>query len=246
MRVLIVDDEPHARAKLRRMLRAYPDIDVVAEAGDGIAAVQRCIEHSPDALFLDMQMPEIDGFGVVERLPEPRPAVVLVTAFEQHALRAFDAEITDYLLKPVADDRLERTVRRLRALRDASGSTRPALPAAKLLVADRGKVHVVDPASIEWLEAADNYVHVHTGSRSYLLRRTLRLLLDELGPRFVRIHRCFAIPIDRVCAVEPRGKGDAVVLLRDGRQIPCSRQHTPSLLALLQPGAGGLHIAPSR
>jgi two-component system LytT family response regulator len=246
VRVLIVDDEPHARAKLRRMLGMYDDIEVVGEAADGMSALQRCIEHSPDAVFLDMQMPEMDGFGVVERLPVPRPAIILVTAFEEHALRAFDAEITDYLLKPVAGDRLERTVRRLRALRDAPQATLQAPTPAKLLVADRGKVHVVDPESIEWLEAADNYVHVHTGGRSYLLRRTLRLLLDELGPRFVRVHRCFAIPIDRVCAVESRGKGDAVVLLRDGRQIPCSRQHKSSLLALLQPRADDLAIAPSR
>ena len=234
MRVLIVDDEPHARSKLRRMLEAFADVDVVGEASDGIQAVARCVERLPDAIFLDMQMPEMDGFGVIARLPAPRPAVVLVTAFEQHALGAFDAEVTDYLLKPVASERLERTVKRLRASAPAP-APRPIVEARpRLLVSDRGKTAVVDHSDIEWLESADNYVHVHTRARSFLLRRTLASLLDELGVSFVRVHRCFAIRVDRVTAVHARGKGNGTVMLRDGRELPCSRQHKPALMTWLQ------------
>jgi two-component system LytT family response regulator len=250
VRVLIVDDEPHARAKLRRMLDGFPDIHVVGEAVDGADALRRCAQQVPQAIFLDMQMPELDGFGVVARLPHPRPSVVMVTAFEEHALHAFDAEVMDYLLKPVAADRLERTIRRLRTslaghrsglapLADfAPNAQFAAAPgsSAKLLISMRGKTEVVFHSSIEWLESADNYVHLHAGGKSFLIRRTLANLLDELGARFVRVHRCFAVPVDRVEGVHARGKGEAMVALRGGRCIPCSRQHKLALLEKLQSG----------
>lgn len=231
MRVLIADDEAHARAKLRRMLTAFADIEVVGEAVNGTHAVTLCVRLAPDAMFLDMQMPELDGFGVIGRLALPRPSIVMVTAFEEHALGAFDADVTDYLLKPVGVERLERSVRRLRAVATAPPSTHSA--PATLLISDRSKSEIVNLADVEWLESADNYVHVHAAGKSSLVRRTLANLLHDLGPSFVRIHRCFAVPIDQILEVHARGKGDATVVLRSGRKLPCSRQHKTSLMSAL-------------
>ena len=248
MRVLVIDDEPHARAKLRRMLESFRDVNVVGEAADGVEALRQCICHNPDAIFLDMQMPELDGFGVVSRLPRPRPSVVMVTAYEEHALNAFDAEVRDYLLKPVAIDRLERTISRLQTpltsrLSRPGGLSR-VVPrpgdvicttnSARLLASARGKTEVVAHSDIDWLESADNYVHVHEAHKSYLVRCAFGDLLEELGSSFVRVHRCFAISLGRVVAVHARAKGDAVITLKNGRDIPCSRQYKPNLLLRLR------------
>ncbi len=232
MRVLIVDDEAPARAKLRRMLARYDDVEIVGEASDGAAALERVAELAPDALFLDVQMPEVDGFDVAASLPDGGPAIVFVTAYDQHALRAFDADATDYLLKPVAPERLERALQRLRTAAPAAASH--AAP-AQLLIADRGQVHVVACADIEWLAAADNYVELHLPGRSLLMRRTLAALLDDLGPAFVRTHRGAAVALARVQAVRPRGKGDAVVVLHSGAEVPCSRQYRAALMERLRP-----------
>jgi two-component system, LytTR family, response regulator len=229
MRALIVDDEILARQKLTRMLRAFADVEVVGEAADGAAALTLAAQLEPDVIFLDVQMPEVDGFDVAASLPDDAPALVFVTAFDQYALRAFEAEAIDYLLKPVEPERLARTVQRLRE--PARGAGRPhAVTPAHLLIADRGTTHVVRCADIEWLEAADNYVNVHLPGRNLLMRRTLAALLDELGPGFVRTHRGAAVALAAVSAVQPRGKGDATVMLRSGAEAPCSRQYREALM----------------
>jgi two-component system LytT family response regulator len=243
MRVLIVDDEAPARAKLHRMLRAFADIEVVGEAADGERALTLALELQPDAIFLDVQMPGVDGFDVAASLPDDAsaPALVFVTAFDQYALRAFDAAATDYLLKPVDPERLERAVKRLRGLYAASpddAASRPARPnagmPAHLVVAGRGTTHVVRCADIEWLEAADNYVNLHLPERSLLIRRTLGALLDDLDPAFVRTHRGAAVALAAVLDVRSRGKGDATVVLRSGAEAPCSRQYRAALMQRLQ------------
>jgi two-component system LytT family response regulator len=232
VRVLIVDDEAPARAKLRRMLATYPDVEIVGEAADGDAALRLAGEVALDAIFLDVQMPEVDGFDVAASLPDGGPAVVFVTAFDRYALRAFDTHATDYLLKPVEPDRLERALLRLRAgLRARPGA---AAPPAQLLVADRGATHVVRVVDIDWLQAADNYVTVHALGKALLLRRTLESLLGDLGPAFVRTHRSAAVALAAVQSVRPRGKDDATVVLKSGTEVPCSRQHRATLLRLLQ------------
>jgi two-component system, LytTR family, response regulator len=184
-------------------------------------------------IFLDVQMPEVDGFDVAASLPDDAPALVFVTAFDQYAVRAFDAQAADYLLKPVEPERLARTVQRLReALR---GAARPSVGMpAHLMVADRGKTHVVRCADIEWLEAADNYVNIHLPGQSLLIRRTLAALLNDLDPAFVRTHRGAAVALAAVLAVRPRGKGDATVVLRSGVEVPCSRQHREMLMQRLR------------
>ena len=233
MRALIVDDEALARSKLLRMLRAFPDVEVIGEVADGATALTLAEQLRPDVIFLDVQMPEVDGFDVAASLPDDAPALVFVTAFDQYALRAFDAQAVDYLLKPVEPERLARTVQRLRA--SVRVTTRPSVGMpAQLMIADRGKTHVVRCTDIEWLEAADNYVNIHLPGRSLLMRRTLTALLHDLDPMFVRTHRGAAVALAAVLTVRPEGKGDATVILRSGAEVPCSRQHRAALMQRLQ------------
>jgi two-component system LytT family response regulator len=231
LRALLVDDEAPARARLRRLLLAHPQIDVIGEARNGREALQGVAEHAPDALFLDVQMPDIDGLSVAASLPDPAPAVVFVTAFDRYALPAFDAAALDYLLKPIDAEHVARAVQRLLA-REPRGGARP-MP-SQLLIPDRGRTHVLPVSEIEWLEAADNYVVVHAGERAPLMRRTLAALLADLGEAFVRTQRSAAVAIAQVQAVESLAKGDATVLLRSGARVPCSRQHRAQLVERLK------------
>lgn len=234
MRVLIVDDEAPARSKLLRMLHVFPDIEVVGEAFDGASALALTAQLRPDVIFLDVQMPEIDGFDVAASLPDDGPVIVFVTAFDRYALRAFDTHAVDYLLKPVEPERLDRTVQRLRGSVRAAARSSFRVP-TQLMIIDRGQTHVVRCADIEWLEAADNYVNIHLPGRSLLMRRTLAALLDDLGLAFVRTHRGAAVALAAVLTVRPRGKGDATIVLRSGAEVPCSRQHRAELMQRLQP-----------
>lgn len=228
LRLLIVDDEPPARARLRRLLAARPDVQVIGEAGDGATALTMVESLAPDALLLDLQMPEVSGLDVAASLPDDGPAVVFVTAFEQYALQAFDAAAVDYLLKPVDPARLARALERLRR-------QRPAVPAAptRLLVPQAGRTTVLRVADIEWLQAADNYVELHGQGRQCLLRRTLSGLLGDLGPAFVRIHRARAVALAQVAAVHVMPKGDAEVQMRGGTALRCSRAYRAALVQAL-------------
>lgn len=231
LRLLLVDDEPPARARLRRLLGDIPGTTVVGEAGDGIAAIEAVQRLQPDALLLDVQMPEVGGLDVAASLPADGPAVVFVTAFDRFALQAFDAAAVDYLLKPVEPERLARAVARLRA---QPGPRR--LPSPKqLLVEERGHLRVLAVDSIRWVTAADNYVELHgTEGRHWLLRRTLAALLSDLGPGFVRVHRSHAVALSAVAEVQPADKGDARVLLAGGPVLPCSRSYRAALVQALQ------------
>ena len=234
MRALIVDDEAPARHKLRRMLAAFADVDVIGEASDGAAALALAAELQPDVIFLDVQMPEVDGFDVAASLPDDGPALVFVTAFDRHALKAFDTHACDFLLKPVEPERLGRAIERLRAPSRPAARTGAGVAPSQLLIVDRGMTHVVRVADIEWLQSADNYVYVHLQGRSLLMRRTLEALLGDLGPAFARTHRSAAVALARVQALRPRGKSDATVVLDSGSEVPCSRQHRAALVQHLQ------------
>jgi two-component system, LytTR family, response regulator len=219
LRLLIVDDEPPARARLRRLLAALPGVMVVGEAGDGLQALALTETLRPDALLLDVQMPELGGLDVAASLPDGGPAVVFVTAYDDYALPAFDAAAVDYLLKPVDPARLARAIARLRQRGPAAA--RPT--AARLVVSERGQLRVIDCSSLLWLQAADNYVELHAAGRMHLLRRTLDALLADLGPGFVRIHRSRAVAVAAVSAVEAAERGNATVRLSDGTTLACSR-----------------------
>ena len=237
MHLLIVDDERPARDRLRRMLALAPGIGSVREAVDGVEALRMVESERPDALLLDVEMPELSGIDLAASLPAPAPLVVFVTAHEDYALRAFDCEAVDYLLKPFDQARLHRALERLRARLAAPAQAAPPLsgPPRQLLVSERGATRVVQVADIEWLETADNYVALHTAAGAPLLRQTLGALLDRLGPAFVRCHRRAAVRLSAIARIEPLDKGDCELVLRSGARVPCSRQYRPVLIERLEP-----------
>jgi two-component system LytT family response regulator len=236
MRVLIVDDERPARDKLRRMLAQEAGIDAVDEAQDGIEALARVADFRPDALFLDIQMPELSGIELAASLPQPAPLVVFVTAYDQYAIAAFDANAIDYLLKPYDQARLQRALQRLRERRAAvppAPALAPALAVRQLLVSERGGTRVVRVEDIQWIETADNYVVLHTASGAPLLRQTLAGLVASLGPSFARCHRRAAVRLDWIERVVPLEKGDCELVLRGGARVPCSRQYRAGVVEKL-------------
>ena len=237
MRILIVDDERPARDKLRRMLALEPDIAAIDEARDGVEALERLASFGPDLLLLDIQMPEISGLDVAASLPSPAPLVVFVTAYDEYALRAFDANAIDYLLKPYDQQRLQRALRRVR---DRMANSAPAaapqpLPAVtQLLVPERSGTRIVKVDQIQWIETADNYVVLHTADGEPLMRQTLAGLVEKLRPRFLRCHRRAAVQLEWIASVQPLDKGDSELILRSGARVPCSRQYRAELMDRLQ------------
>jgi len=237
MRLLIVDDERPARERLRRMLVQESGIEAIAEAADGIEALRLLPEFRPDALLLDIEMPELSGIDLAASLPAPSPLVVFVTAYDAYALQAFDANAIDYLLKPFDQLRLRRALERLRARLVARETQAPGptgMTPRQLLVTERGATRVVQVADIEWLETADNYVALHTAQGAPLLRQTLAGLLAQLDG-FVRCHRRAAVRPEAVVRIVPLDKGDCELVLRSGACVPCSRQYRSALVAALQP-----------
>jgi two-component system LytT family response regulator len=241
IRVLIVDDEPIARRGIRQQLRGETGIEVIGECGDGAAAIDAITELAPDLVFLDIQMPEVGGFDVVEAIGVARmPAVIFVTAYDEHALRAFDVHAVDYVLKPIDRHRFRTAVERARGrLTHAPGSLdrriaaalgelgRPAPDYAKrLAIKGDGRVILVDVDEVDRLEAAGNYVEVHSGSRHHLVRETMASLEARLDPaRFVRVSRSSIVNADRVRELQPMFSGDFVVVLRDGTKVSGSRRY---------------------
>ena len=238
IRTVLVDDEPLARASLRVLLARDPDIELVAECGDGAQAVEVLRALRPALVFLDVQMPECDGFEVLERLgPDVPPAVVFVTAFDQHALRAFDAGALDYLLKPFADARFALAL--ARAKEQAAQAARAPVPPARLAVRSGRAVHFVALAEVAWIESADYCVDLHVGGRTHTLRRSMASVEAELEPAgFCRVHRTAIVNLAHVRALEPDADGETEVVLRDGRRLPTSRRHRAALQERLGLRAG--------
>jgi two-component system LytT family response regulator len=240
IRVLIVDDEAPARDKLRRWLAEQPDIALIGESADGLAAAAAISTLQPEVVFLDIQMPGLSGLELAAQLePAGAPLLVFVTAFDEHAIKAFDLNAVDYLLKPYDKDRLQKTLGRLRERRGA-GPTAAASAihtaraqtgsSERLLVPQGEQLQLLDASAIHWLEADDNYVHVHTAQARYILRRTLADLLAQLGEqRFVRIHKSAAVNIAEVKTLSPLFKGDHDVTLRSGVVLRLSRRYKDEL-----------------
>jgi len=239
IRAIIVDDEEPARAKLHRWLGSEHDIEIAGEFADGLSAAHSIIRDSPDVVFLDIQMPELSGLQVAAQLePDVSPLLVFVTAYDAHALAAFDLGAVDYLLKPYDEERFRRALDRVRDRLHAPEHRRSAVQVARaqtgisdrLLVPAGDGLRMIDSAGIHSLEADDNYVHVHTSDQTYLLRRTLRDLLQQLGEqRFVRIHKSVAVNIAEIDALTPLFKGDYELRLRSGRLLRLSRRYTAEL-----------------
>lgn len=233
IRALIVDDEPLARANLRVLLQRDREIDIVCECGTGMDAVTEIRSKKPDLVFLDVQMPECDGFDVLELLGSDLPAaIVFVTAYDQYALRAFEAGALDYLLKPFDNDRFERALARAkeRILHGKLGAKR----LERFAIKSTGQVSFVNIVEIDWIEAADYYVCLHVGTKSHLLRRSMAELEDDLDPRvFCRIHRSAIVNLERVRGLELREDGEHDVVLSDGTRLRMSRRHRRELQARL-------------
>ena len=244
LRALIVDDEPPARRRLRRLLTEIGDVEIVGEAGDSETMRAAVRDRRPDLVLLDIQMPGESGIDVVARLDRPRPHVIFVTAHDAHAVRAFELHALDYLLKPVSRARLADSLQRVRAARTSAPDARmeslrdwthTAAPLTRLPVATGGRIQLVDVASVDWIESADNYVILHCGSRRHILRETMTRLVLRLAPdRFARIHRSTAVRIDRIDRLEPVARGDWVVVLRDGTKLGMSRTFRRDLIARIR------------
>jgi two-component system, LytTR family, response regulator len=236
LRILVVDDESVARRRIRRLLAAERDVAVIGECGDGESAVAAIAADRPDLVFLDVQMPERDGFEVLQAIPPAElPAILFVTAYDRYALRAFDVHAIDFLLKPFTRERFRLALARARERlerrdRDAGlaalAATLRDRPRylSRVPVRTAGRIVLVDLATVDWLEAADNYVRLHVQHREFLVRETLATLESQLDPdRFARIHRSAIVQIDRIVELHPATHGDFDVLLRDGTRLTLSR-----------------------
>jgi len=225
IRALVVDDEPLARSNLTVLLRADPDIASIAECGSGLEAMEEIRRSKPDVLFLDVQMPECGGFDVLELLGNDLPpTIIFVTAYDEYALRAFEAGALDYLLKPFDNARFVRALNRAkdRLARRAPSQPRPA---ERLVVKGRGQVLFLNVADIDWIEAAGYYACVHAGSDTHIIRRTLSELERDLGDeRFVRIHRSTIVNLERILGLELQNGGEYEVCLKSEVRLPLSRR----------------------
>lgn len=239
LRALIVDDMPLSRARVRRYLSDEPDVDVVGECDDAETALQQVELLRPDLLLLDVQMPGTNGLGLLERLPaEKRPAVVFITAFEEFAVQAFAAEAVDYLLKPFDHERLKQALAKVRvrlrqqAPLNEQAATGPYLD--RVAVKSVGRIDYVSTAAIDWIETAGNYLSLHCGKDTHLVRETMSQFEAQLDPKvFLRIHRSAMVRIEAVQSVEPLFNGDRAVTLRDGTKLTLSRSYREKAKAVL-------------
>jgi two-component system LytT family response regulator len=249
IRAVIADDERLARQKLRLLLAQSPDIEVAADCSDGAQTLTAVHSHRPDLLFLDVRMPGLDGFQVLERIaPAEMPVVVFTTAYDQYAIKAFEASALDYLLKPFDQKRLHRTLERVREhvrqshdpaaagqiLLDLLGRSRPSDTDGRLLIKSAGRLVFVDPEDIDWVEAAANYVKLYVGPVSYLLRESIGRLAERLQPdRFVRIHRSTIINIGKLRELQPCDGGEYIAILKSGKALSCSRGYKGHIQRLI-------------
>ncbi|HJZ69824.1 MAG TPA: LytTR family DNA-binding domain-containing protein [Blastocatellia bacterium] len=249
IRTVIADDEFLARERIRDMLAADPTIEIVAECANGEEAIDSIRRYAPDLVFLDVEMPGTDGFAVLEALPtEILPTIIFITAYDQYAVRAFEVYALDYLLKPFDRERFDKAVSRakdqiarersdalgeriLRAIEDIKA--RP-VHLERLVIKLSGHVFFMKTEEIDWLEAEGNYVRLHSGKDSYLLRDTIGALESKLDPkRFIRVHRSAIVNVDRISELQPWFHGEYRIVLREGVQLTLSRSYRDKLHALL-------------
>jgi two-component system LytT family response regulator len=246
--VLIVDDEAPARSILREMLSTLPGVRILGECANGFEAVKAASELRPDVVFLDIEMPKLDGFEVAELL-DPGIAVVFVTAYDSYALRAFEANAVDYVLKPFRAERLAAAVERAQArVGRAHTNDRAAVLAAarppgtylsRIVVKDGARVHVIPVEKLDLAEAQDDYVRLASEGKSYMKQQTIGGLSASLDPnRFVRVHRSYVLNLDRLARLELYSKGSYIAVLTDGSRVPVSREGHARLKAMLGPGDG--------
>ena len=243
LRAVIADDERLARQKLRVLLESEPGVDIVAECQDGRQAVAAIREHKPDVVFLDVRMPHLDGFCVLEKIPaEELPAVVFTTAYDQYAVKAFEANAMDYLLKPFGRGRLERVMRRAQAALNASAppllarareSLQQAQRLSRIFVRDGDRIVAIPLATVERAQGADDYVTIYTAAREYLVSIRLSDLEGQLtGEKFLRIHRSHLVNLEHVSSIEPHDSARVQVVMKGGARIIASRAGSKRLRSL--------------
>lgn len=250
IRALIIDDEPLARERIRTLLSVEEDVEIIGECADGREAVSTIKKESPDLLFLDVQMPEMSGFEVLEKIGAERlPSIIFVTAYDHYALRAFDVHALDYLLKPFDRERFQTALRRARLeIERAQGGhlqERLLLLLAdlkveqkyleRLVIKDAGRVFFLRTEEIDWIESAGNYVRLHVARESHLLRETMNTLESRLNSaKFLRIHRTTIINVERIRELHPLFRGEYILVLRDGTRLTSGRAYKEKLQELLE------------
>lgn len=247
IRAVVVDDEELARQVLRELISAHPEVEIVAECANGFEAVKAVTELKPDLLFLDIQMPKLDGFEVLE-LVATDMAIVFATAYDEYALKAFDVHAVDYLLKPFGSERFEKALQHARE-RIGSGEapkatnvadiSRDARPPGQFLdrvvVRDGSKVHIIPIAKLDYVEAQDDYVALASEKHKYLKQQTISSLESALDPKqFLRVHRSYIVNLERVAKIEPYGKDSKVAILTDDTRLPVSRAGYDRLRTVLE------------
>ena len=230
MKVIIIDDEPLARSIVKEYLQSYADVDVVAECSDGFEGMKAINQHEPDLIFLDIQMPKINGFEMLELIENP-PAVIFTTAFDEFAIKAFELNVTDYLLKPFSKDRFDKAVQKY-LNKPAVSLTEPVIETAaqspgqqnRIVVKDGNKIKIIPVNQIHYLEAADDYVKIITAEGSFLKKRTMTFFEQSLMPyQFVRIHRSYIVNTQLITRIDAYEKDSHIVLLNTGAKLQASK-----------------------
>lgn len=244
IKAIIVDDEPLARSSLKSALGEFEEVEIVKECANGFEAVQAVQSMHTDVLFLDIQMPKLDGFDVAELLGNDAPIIIFVTAYDEYAIRAFETKALDYLLKPVNPERLAKTIEKIKEhlVEDDFPSIdklieahrKDSAPITQILVRDRSDVHILPVEEVMYIEAQDDYIEIHTTKGSYLKNERISNLEDALDPRqFCRIHRSYIMNIEFLSKIEPHTKDSKLAILKNGRNLPISRSGYTKLTELL-------------
>jgi two-component system LytT family response regulator len=241
MKIIIIDDEPLARSVIKEYLQTYPDLEVVQECKDGFEGVKAIMQYQPDLIFLDVQMPKINGFEMLELLDQP-PAVIFSTAFDEYAIKAFDSHAIDYLLKPFSKERFDKAVQRWMEQKNTNNNQPSLLETAaqspqqsqRVVVKTGGKIHIIPVHEIEFLEAADDYVKIKTKKGVHLKNKTMNYFEEVLDKQqFVRIHRSFIINVSMINRIDPYEKDNHITILHTGDKIPLSKSGYTRLKSIL-------------
>jgi len=231
MKAVIIDDEPLARSIVKEYLQSYPSIKVLQECNDGFEGVKAIHQHEPDLIFLDIQMPKINGFEMLELVENP-PMVIFTTAFEEFAIKAFETHAIDYLLKPFGKERFDKAIQKLLQVKSYSQPTQAVLETAaqspaqsnRIVVKDGGKIKIIPVSQIQYLEAADDYVKIFTDNGSFLKKKTMQFFEQSLQPElFVRVHRSYMINVQLITRIDPTEKDNHLAMLTTGARLPVSK-----------------------
>jgi two-component system, LytTR family, response regulator len=229
MKAIIIDDEPLARSIIKEYLQPYTNITLVEECNDGFEGIKAIQHHQPDLIFLDIQMPKINGFEMLELVDNP-PLVIFATAFEEYAIKAFDAHAADYLLKPFSKERFDKAIQKALLQKNnlaqavAATALETAAPSNRIVVKDNGKIKIIPLAQVQYVEAADDYVKIHTADGNFLKKKTMQYFEDSLPQQeFIRIHRSYIVNAQLITRITPYEKDGHLALLTTGAQLPVSK-----------------------